>query len=76
VSDDVTLYHGTTTANLATILRDGLEPGHGGGCDDPQMAYEVSFRREFEARPKSVFLTKDFDREHLFAAMACHLHDF
>lgn len=68
--DYITLYHGTSSVNLPSILANGLEPGHRHGADEWAIERNLSVGWRSGLRPQSVFLATDIKDARHFANLS------
>lgn len=65
-----TLYHGTSSVNLACIKSVGLEPGHAKGGDQWANEHHMSVGRTSVKRGPQVFVALDKEKAEDFANIA------
>lgn len=68
--DHVTLYHGTSSANVESIKREGLKPGHGLGADAWASMKGWHVAKESAKRTPSVYASTSKINAENFAGVA------
>ena len=63
-------FHGTSSDMMASIMKDGLVPGHPGGADEWAVKHSISIHHQ----SAHVFVTPDIKRAMAYAKLAREVH--